>query len=76
MSFIEGIVCPQASQMCCDTPPFFGKDIPISNFIFILRGGGGGYGQDNKYIRLSSSSDSKVPSRGDVQYTRRGSSSE
>ena len=40
MSFVEGIVCPQASQMCCDTPPSFGKDIP-SNFLFCALGGGG-----------------------------------
>ena len=29
-----------ASQVCCDTPPFLGKDIPILNFFF-CRGGGG-----------------------------------
>ena len=56
--------------------PFSGKDIPISNFVFILRGGGGGDGLDNRYIRLGSSSDSKVWSRGEVQYTSRGSSDE
>ena len=34
MSFLEGIVCPQALQTCCDTPPSFGKDIPRLNFLF------------------------------------------
>ena len=42
MSFAEGIVCPQALQMCCDTPPHLGKDISIASFRFILRGGDGG----------------------------------
>ena len=42
MSFVEGIVCPQASQTCCDTPPSFGKDTPGLNFLFCLRGGDGG----------------------------------
>ena len=42
MSFVEGIVCPQASQTCCDTPPSFGKDIPRLNFLFCFRGGDGG----------------------------------
>ena len=41
MSFVEGIVCPQASQTCCDTPPSVGKDIPRLNFLFCLRGGDG-----------------------------------
>ena len=42
MSFAEGIICPQASQTCCDNPLFFRKDIPISSFLFILPGGDGG----------------------------------
>ena len=42
MSFVEGIVCPQASQTCCDTPPSCGKDIPRLNFLFCLRRGDGG----------------------------------
>ena len=33
MSFVGDIICPQASQTCCDTPPILGKDIPISNFL-------------------------------------------
>ena len=33
MFFAGGIICPQASRMCCDTPPFLGKDIPISSFV-------------------------------------------
>ena len=56
MSFVGGITCPQASQTCCDTP-FFGKDLPMSNFLFILRGCGGGDGPNNRYIRLGSPSD-------------------
>ena len=57
MSFVEGIVCPQASQTCCDTPPSFGKDIPRLNFLFCLRGGdGGGEGlRGRKSILLGSS---------------------
>ena len=62
--------------MCCDTLSLFGKDIPISNFLFILQGGGGGDGLDNRCIRLGSFSKTKVSSKGEVQYTRRGSSSE
>ena len=42
MSFAEGIVCPRASQIYCDTTPLFGKDIPISRFRLIFRGGDGG----------------------------------
>ena len=61
MSFVEGIVCPQASQTCCDTPPTFGKDIPRLNFLFSFRGGGGGVGVDGKkYILLGSSSEQNV----------------
>ena len=41
MSFVEGIISPQASQMCCDTPLLFGKDIHISIFRFIFRGDDG-----------------------------------
>ena len=44
MSFAEGIVCPQASHMCFDTPPPLGKDIPLSSFRFNLDGGDGGNG--------------------------------
>ena len=32
---------PHASQVCCHTPPFLGKDIPMLSFLFCLRGGGG-----------------------------------
>ena len=42
MSFSAGIVCPQASQTCCDTPPSFGKDIPRLNLLFIFLGGDDG----------------------------------
>ena len=64
MSFVEGIVCPQASQMCCDTPPSFGKDIPRLNFLFCLGGGdGGGEGLGGrKYILLGSSLEWNVSS--------------
>ena len=64
MSFVEGIVCPQASQICCDTPPSFGKDIPRLNFLFCLRGGdGGGEGLGGrKYILLGSSLEWNVSS--------------
>ena len=57
MSFVEGIVCPQASQTCCETPPSCGKDIPRLNFLFCLRGGdGGGEGlRGRKSILLGSS---------------------
>ena len=41
MSFLGGINCPQASQTCCETSLPSGKDIPISNFLFISRGGDG-----------------------------------
>ena len=45
VSFTDRIACPQASQMCCDTPPSFGKDIPRLIFLFCaLRGDGGGEG--------------------------------
>ena len=57
MSFVEEIVCPQASQTCCDTPPSFGKDILRHNFLFCLRGGDGdveGLGE-RKYIPRGSS---------------------
>ena len=57
MSFVEGIVCPQASQTCCDTPPSFGKDIPRLNLLFCLRGddgGGEGLGERNYNLRGSS----------------------
>ena len=30
MSFVEGIVCPQASQTCCDTPPLVERTFPGS----------------------------------------------
>ena len=33
MSFAEGIVCPQASRMCCDTPPFFERTFPSPVFV-------------------------------------------
>ena len=75
MSF-EGITCPQASQTSCDTPPLFGKDIPISSFLFSLQGGDGGDELDDRCIRLGSPSEKKFSSRGKVQYMRRGSSSE
>ena len=64
MSFVEGIVCPQASQMCCNTPPSFGKDIPRLIFLFCLRGGdagGEGLGR-GKYILLGSSLEWNVSS--------------
>ena len=32
MSFLEGIVCPQASQTCCDTPPLLERTFPGSTF--------------------------------------------
>ena len=59
MTFVEGIVWSQASQMCCDTPYSFGKDIPRLNPLFNFRGGGGeGVGVDaKKYIRRGSSSE-------------------
>ena len=58
MSFAEGIVCPQASQMCCDTPPLFGKDLPRLNFLSSFRGGGAGVGVDGKkYVFRGSSSE-------------------
>ena len=41
MSFVGGIICPQASQTCCDTPLLSGKHIPFSSVIFIFRGGDG-----------------------------------
>ena len=41
VSFTDGIVCPQSSQMCCDTPPSLGKDIPRLIFLFCALGGGG-----------------------------------
>ena len=76
ISFAEGIVWPQASQTCCDIPLFLGKDIPIYNFLFILRGGDGGDGLENRYIHLGLPSAWKVSSREEDQYTRRGSSDE
>ena len=42
VSFTAGIVCPQASQMCCDIPPSFAKDIPRLIFLFCALGGDGG----------------------------------
>ena len=44
MFFVGGIYCPQASETCCNTHPLFGRDIPISNILFILRGGDDGDG--------------------------------
>ena len=41
VSFTDGIVCPQASQMCCNNPPSLGKDIPRLIFLFCALGGGG-----------------------------------
>ena len=76
MSFIEGTICPHASQTCCDRPRLFGMDIPTSNFLFILRSGDGGDGLDNRWIRLGSTSEGKVSSMGEFQYLRLGSSSE
>ena len=32
MSYVEGIVWPQASQMCCDTPPLLERTYPGSIF--------------------------------------------
>ena len=57
MSFTAGIVCPQASQTCCDSPPSFGKDIPRLNLLFIFLGGDGGEEGvgEKKYIFLGSS---------------------
>ena len=46
MSFSSGSICPQASQTSCDTPPLFGKDIPVLNVLFSFRAGGGGVGVD------------------------------
>ena len=57
MSLAEGIICPQASQTCCDTPPPFEKDIPSLNFLFSFRGGGSEVGVNGKkYILRGSSS--------------------
>ena len=74
MSFVEGIVCPQASQMCCDTPPSFGKDIRRLNFLFCALGGGGVTqgldATDGFFGTLEPRSTSDERS----QYTRRGSS--
>ena len=39
--FVYGRGWPHASQVCCDTPPFLGKDISKLSLLF-LRGGGGG----------------------------------
>ena len=39
MYFSSGSDWPQASQMCCDTPPVFWKDIPRLNFLFDTRSG-------------------------------------
>ena len=49
MSFADGIVLPQASQMCCDIPLPCGTDIPRLNFLFSFRGDGG-VGVDGKKI--------------------------
>ena len=59
--FCGVIICPQASQTCCDTPPFFGKDIPISKVLFTLRRGDGGDGLDNRWIHLGSLPNRKFP---------------
>ena len=68
MSFVEGIICPQASQMCCDTPPSFGKDIPRFNSLFCALGGdSGGEGlRGRKSILLGSSLEWNVLSSVDV----------
>ena len=68
MSFVEGIVCPEASQMCCDTPPSFGKVIPRLNFLCCALGGdGGGEGlKGRKSILLGSSLEWNVLSSVDV----------
>ena len=73
MSFVGGIAC---LVTCCNAPPLLGKYVPVSNFRFILRGGDGGDGLDRRKIRLGTPSEWKVSFRGDVQYTRLGSSSE
>ena len=57
MSFVEEIVCPHASQTCCDTPPSSGKDIPRLNFLFSFRGGDGVGVDGKKYVLLGSSSE-------------------
>ena len=62
MFIVGGITCPQALQTCCDTPPLFGKDIPVSSFLFILRDSDVGDGLDNRQIHLDSFSEWKVPS--------------
>ena len=74
--FVYGGGCPHASQVCCDTPPFLGKDIPILSLLF-LRGGGGGVdgGLGLGYTRRGSP-DSKVSLREASQYTRLGSLSD
>ena len=41
VSFTAGNVCPQASQLCCETPPSLGKEIPRLSFLFCALGGGG-----------------------------------
>ena len=40
-----------ASQVCCDPPPFLGKDIFILSLLF-LRGGGGGVDGGLQWDRL------------------------
>ena len=42
MSFVKGRFCLLSKQTCCDTPLPLGKNIPICNFLFILRVGVGG----------------------------------
>ena len=49
MSFAEGIVCPQASQTCCDTPLLL-EIFPRPNFFFSFRGGGCRVGVDGKKL--------------------------
>ena len=39
--FAYGRGWPHVSQICCDTPPFLGKDIPILSLLFLCGGGDG-----------------------------------
>ena len=74
--FAYGRGWPHASQVCCDTPPFLGKDMPILSLLFLCGGDGGVDGGLAMGYTLRGSPDSKISLGEASQYTRLGSLSD